>query len=136
MEALDAANRKFGKRAVVVVASMGCPSTLRGRGTDAEAPAWEMRRERMSPRYTTRWDELVAVRLGSAPRSGSEPSGSEPSVPGPASPGAYSDDVVADECLQNRGHGDPFGRCLDLELAVEVGREQEVDPGAWHVLAV
>jgi DNA polymerase V len=25
-------------------------------------PNWKMRRSRMSPRYTTRWDELVVVR--------------------------------------------------------------------------
>ena len=25
-------------------------------------PRWQMRRSRMSPRYTTRWDELVVVR--------------------------------------------------------------------------
>ena len=62
MEALDAANRKYGKRAVVV-ASQGCPSTLsRTRDGSPEAPSWEMRRERMSPRYTTRWDELARVR--------------------------------------------------------------------------
>ena len=61
MEALDAANRKYGARAVVV-ASQGCPSSLRKtRDGTAGAPAWEMRRERMSPRYTTRWDELVVV---------------------------------------------------------------------------
>jgi len=62
MEALDAANRKFGKRAVVV-ASQGCPSSLsRMRDGSPEAPRWEMRRERMSPRYTTRWDELATVK--------------------------------------------------------------------------
>lgn len=61
MDALDAANRRFGQRAVVV-ASQGCPSTLRRtRDGSAEAPGWEMRRERMSPRYTTRWDELAVV---------------------------------------------------------------------------
>ena len=61
MEALDAANGKFGKRAVVV-ASQGCPSTLGRTRAASGAPAWEMRRERMSPRYTTRWDELAVVR--------------------------------------------------------------------------
>ncbi|MGB3541646.1 Y-family DNA polymerase [Rubrivirga sp.] len=63
MEALDAANRKFGKRAVVV-SSQGRPSTLRRTRDTSGAPAWEMRRERMSPRYTTRWDELAVVTLG------------------------------------------------------------------------
>ena len=61
MEALDAANGRFGTRAVVV-ASQGSPSTLRkARDGSAGAPAWEMRRERMSPRYTTRWDEVATV---------------------------------------------------------------------------
>ena len=60
MEALDAANRKYGKRAVVV-ASQGCPSTLSRTRASSGAPAWEMRRERMSPRYTTRWDELAVA---------------------------------------------------------------------------
>ena len=64
MEALDAANRRFGKR-TVVVAGQGCPSTLRRtRDGSPEAPGWEMRRERMSPRYTTRWDELAVVKPG------------------------------------------------------------------------
>ena len=61
MEALDAANRRFGKRSVVI-AAQGCPSTLRRtRDGSTGAPAWEMRRERMSPRYTARWDELATV---------------------------------------------------------------------------
>ena len=62
MAALDAANRRFGKRAVVV-ASQGCPSTLSRARASSGAPAWETRRERMSPRYTTRWDELPTVRV-------------------------------------------------------------------------
>ena len=61
MEALDAANRRFGKRAVVV-ASQGCPATLSLARAASGAPVWEMRRERMSPRYTTRWDELAVAR--------------------------------------------------------------------------
>ncbi|WP_412070606.1 Y-family DNA polymerase [Rubrivirga sp. IMCC43871] len=61
MESLDAANRRFGKQAVVV-ASQGCPSMLAQTRAASGAPAWEMRRERMSPRYTTRWDELAMVR--------------------------------------------------------------------------
>jgi DNA polymerase V len=61
MAALDAANRKFDRRAVVV-ASQGCPATLRRmRDGSSESPVWEMRRERMSPRYTTRWNELPVV---------------------------------------------------------------------------
>ena len=61
MAALDAANARYGKRAVVV-ASQGCPSTLSRTRAASGAPSWEMRRERMSPRYTTRWDELATVR--------------------------------------------------------------------------
>ncbi|OZC01489.1 hypothetical protein BSZ36_17060 [Rubricoccus marinus] len=61
MEALDAANRKYGKRAVVV-ASQGAPEALRRAREASGAPAWEMRRERMSPRYTTRWEEVAVVR--------------------------------------------------------------------------
>ncbi|MEO0559747.1 MAG: Y-family DNA polymerase [Bacteroidota bacterium] len=65
MAALDAANRRFGKRSVVV-AAQGCPATLRKtRDGSSEAPTWEMRRERMSPRFTTRWDELAVAVSGS-----------------------------------------------------------------------
>ncbi|PAP76338.1 Y-family DNA polymerase [Rubrivirga marina] len=61
MDALDACNRKFGRRAVAF-AAMGPPSALRkARDGSDGAPRWEMRRERMSPRYTTRWDEIAAV---------------------------------------------------------------------------
>lgn len=62
MEALDAANRRFGKRAVVV-ASQGCPFVLSQARAASRAPVWEMRRERMSPRYTTWWDKLAVVRV-------------------------------------------------------------------------
>ena len=64
METVDAANRRFGKRAVAF-AAMGAPATLRKtRDGTAGAPRWEMRRERMSPRYTTQWGELAVVRAG------------------------------------------------------------------------
>lgn len=61
MAAVDAANRRFGRRAVVF-AAMGAPQTLaRARdGTDA-APRWEMRRQHMTPRYTTHWNELATA---------------------------------------------------------------------------
>ena len=61
MEAIDAANRKYGKRSVTF-GSMGTPAALRMTrdGSDG-APRWEMRREQMSPRYTTRWDEIARV---------------------------------------------------------------------------
>ncbi|HIG73765.1 MAG TPA: Y-family DNA polymerase [Bacteroidetes bacterium] len=61
MEALDAANERFGKRAVVF-GSMGAPEMLRRTREESGAPGWEMRRQRMSPRYTTRWGELMVVR--------------------------------------------------------------------------
>ncbi|MAQ92913.1 MAG: hypothetical protein CMM84_05220 [Rhodothermaceae bacterium] len=41
---------------------MGAPLTpMKTRDGSAGAPRWEMRRQRMSPRYTTRWGELVVV---------------------------------------------------------------------------
>ncbi|PAP77078.1 Y-family DNA polymerase [Rubrivirga marina] len=62
MDAVDACNRRFGRRAVAF-AAMGPLSALRkARDGAAGAPQWEMRRERMSPRYTTRWGEIAAVR--------------------------------------------------------------------------
>lgn len=62
MAAVDALNRRFGRRAVVF-GSMGSPVALRKARDGSEgAPRWEMRRERMTPRYTTRWDELGVVR--------------------------------------------------------------------------
>ncbi|PAP75089.1 Y-family DNA polymerase [Rubrivirga marina] len=61
MDAVDACNRRFGKRAVAF-ATMGPPNALRKtRDGSTGAPRWEMRRERMSPRYTTRWDEIAVV---------------------------------------------------------------------------
>lgn len=61
MATVDALNRRFGKRAVVF-GSMGSPAALRKtRDGTGEAPRWEMRREHMTPRYTTRWDEVEVV---------------------------------------------------------------------------
>lgn len=58
MDALDACNQRFGKRAVAF-AAMGPPLALRKARDGSEgAPRWEMRRQSMSPRYTTRWGEL------------------------------------------------------------------------------
>ena len=62
MAAVDGLNGRFGKRAVVF-ASMGPPSVLRRtRDGTAGAPRWEMRREHMTPRYTTRWAEVAVAR--------------------------------------------------------------------------
>ena len=33
-----------------------------GRAGLREGPAWQMRRNMMSPRYTTHWDELLTVK--------------------------------------------------------------------------
>ncbi len=63
MATVDALNRRFGKRAVMF-GSMGVPTVLRKtRDGTGEAPRWEMRREHMTPRYTTRWEELAVVRV-------------------------------------------------------------------------
>ena len=62
METVDQLNRRFGKRAVAF-GSMGPPSALaKARDGSDGAPRWEMRRQHMSPRYTTRWDEIAVVR--------------------------------------------------------------------------
>lgn len=61
MEAVDLLNRRFGPRAVVF-AAMGAPKPLEAVAAGTGGPAWGMRRERMSPRYTTRWNELVEAR--------------------------------------------------------------------------
>jgi DNA polymerase V len=61
MATVDRLNRRFGRR-TVGFASMGPLTALRRTrdGTDG-APRWEMRREQMSPRYTTRWEDLASV---------------------------------------------------------------------------
>ncbi|MEO5686158.1 MAG: Y-family DNA polymerase [Burkholderiaceae bacterium] len=55
MSALDALNNRFGRDSVrlgtTAVASNG-----------AEVPVWATKQERRSPRFTTRWDELLVVR--------------------------------------------------------------------------
>ena len=45
---LDEINRRFG-RGTLKIGSMGT------------APAWTMKRERVSPRYTTRWGDIPKV---------------------------------------------------------------------------
>ncbi len=55
MRALDAVNDRFGL------------GTIRAGGTEVPRPGagprvWQMKQERRSPRYTTRWDELLVVR--------------------------------------------------------------------------
>jgi DNA polymerase V len=41
---------------------MGDPKPLQAVERGEGGPAWGMRRDRMSPRYTTRWDELAGAR--------------------------------------------------------------------------
>lgn len=48
VEVLDEINRRFG-RGTLKIGSMGT------------APAWTMKRERVSPRYTTRWGDIPKV---------------------------------------------------------------------------
>ena len=52
MPAIDEINRRYG-RGTVMLASAGLEGNHR---------AWSMRQERMSPGYTTRWDELAVAR--------------------------------------------------------------------------
>lgn len=61
MEALDRIARRFG-RGALVVAAQGTPDELRAihAGT---SPAWGMARQHLSPRYTTRWDELPTAQV-------------------------------------------------------------------------
>ncbi len=54
MKALDAVNDRYGQGALQI-ASAGVH-----RAEEARAP-WRMRQQRRSPRYTTRWDELMVV---------------------------------------------------------------------------
>ncbi len=49
MTAMDAINRKWGR------------GTLRPLAAAGEASGWKMRRERLSPAYTTNWDEIPGV---------------------------------------------------------------------------
>ena len=51
MEVVDGLNRRYGRNAVYFAAS-GMP----------QRRVWQMKQVRRSPRYTTRWNELVVVR--------------------------------------------------------------------------
>ena len=52
MSAVDALNQRFGRGAVAVASAM----------RPREAASYDSKRERMSPRYTTRLDELPVAR--------------------------------------------------------------------------
>lgn len=56
LEVVDRVNGRFGQRTVVFAAE----GTRRGHDTET-GQAWAMRRERKSPAYTTRWEDLVTV---------------------------------------------------------------------------
>ena len=63
MAALDRINSRFGKHSVVT-AAQGTPDSLRTiDAARAEKSGWGMRREHMSPRYTTQWSELPKIRV-------------------------------------------------------------------------
>ena len=65
MDTLDAINKKFGNNAIVL-ASQGTPDRLRGMSSanEKESTEWSMKRNHMSPRYTTVWKELMRVKIG------------------------------------------------------------------------
>jgi DNA polymerase V len=65
MYTLDKINKKFGNNALVL-ASQGTPDKLRGNSAanTKESTEWSMKRDHMSPRYTTVWGELMRVRIG------------------------------------------------------------------------
>ncbi len=55
MSAMDELNRRFGRSSV----HLGSASTA---AHDTEERSWAIRKERRSPRFTTRWDEMPTVR--------------------------------------------------------------------------
>lgn len=54
-EAVDRINREHGNGAIGLAAA-GLP------GSESAGREWTMKRQRKSPRYTTRWDELPVAR--------------------------------------------------------------------------
>ena len=56
MQAMDTLNRRFGRGAVRI----GSTTTMKA--SDTGAASWAVRQDRRTPRYTTRWDEMPAVR--------------------------------------------------------------------------
>ena len=73
MEALDSLTRRFGA-GTVAIAAQGTPDELRAVLAGVPGAAWGMKREHLSPRATTWWDEIVrAVDVGETSQVGSAP---------------------------------------------------------------
>ncbi|MES2985825.1 MAG: Y-family DNA polymerase [Patescibacteria group bacterium] len=63
MDALDRINKKYGQHSLVL-ASQGTPDKLkRINSAKKNASGWGMKRNLMSPRFTTVWEELMEVKL-------------------------------------------------------------------------
>ena len=58
MAALDSVNARYGAGTLALASA--APAMAPGR--DAQREAWQMQQARRSPRYTTEWAELFAVR--------------------------------------------------------------------------
>jgi hypothetical protein len=62
MDALDAVNRRFGKRTVTLAAEG--TGGAGGRHDTETGQDWAMRRQHKSPAYTTRWTDLPIFHAG------------------------------------------------------------------------
>ena len=62
LKCIDRLNNRYGKRSIVL-ASMGTPDQLLGIESGSKKQVkWGMRRDRMSPRYTTSWRDVIKVK--------------------------------------------------------------------------
>lgn len=57
MQALDAVNDRWGKGTL----RLGSTRVCSDRVAEPQPGGWEMKQERRSPRYTTRWGEVLSV---------------------------------------------------------------------------
>jgi DNA polymerase V len=57
MQALDAVNNRWGKGTL----RLGSTRVSSYRAAEPQPGRWEMKQERRSPRYTTRWAEVLSV---------------------------------------------------------------------------
>ena len=64
MEAIDRINRRLGKGTLKTAAEMQLSFSEGKSEKDQEkaGPGWEMRQEKRSPRWTTRWDEIPTAK--------------------------------------------------------------------------